>query len=290
MLPSTSFSLTAFATLRLRRVATCVVLMLGLTLGLAACASEGGPELPQNEATAEELYEKANALAADRQYRAAAQAYDEVERLYPTSQYAKRAILDSATMSYRQGDYDRATASAQRYLDFYPSDARADEAQYLVALSHYDQITDVGRDQATTRAALQAMRQLIARYPNSDYRREAELKIELTLDHLAGKEMEIGRFYLERGQYVAAINRFRTVIVQYQQTAHTAEALHRLVECYLALGVTSEAQTAAAVLGHNFPGSDWYLDSYALLTGVDLRPEEDEGSWISQAWSGIVGD
>ncbi len=267
-----------------------VLAAFAVIVGLAACASEGGPEGAQDTRTAEELYAAAEALAAERQYRAAARAFDEVERLHPTSQYAKRAILASATMSYRNGDYDQAIGSAQRYLDFYPSDTRADEAQYLVALSHYDQITDVGRDQARTRAALQALRLLIARYPNSDYRREAEFKVDLTLDHLAGKEMEVGRFYLNRGQYIAAINRFRTVVEQYQQTAHTAEALHRLVEAYLALGVVSEAQTAAAVLGHNFPGSPWYVDSYALLTGVDLRPEEDEGSWISQAWEGIVGE
>ena len=260
-----------------------------LVLGLSACAGEGGPGVDSDVRSAENMYAEAEQLAEDGQHRQAAKAFDEVERLHPTSKYAKPAILASATSSYRHGDYDRAITAASRYLDFYPSDARAAEAQYLVALSHYDQITDVGRDQARTVAALQSLKQLIARYPNSEYRREAELKVELALDHLAGKEMEVGRFYLQRGQYIAAINRFRVVIEQYQTTAHTAEALHRLVEAYLALGVVSEAQTAAAVLGHNFPGSQWYQDSYALLTGAQLEPQEDEESWISRSW-GAVSD
>ncbi|MCI4664206.1 MAG: outer membrane protein assembly factor BamD [Neomegalonema sp.] len=266
------------------------IVLLALTFGLASCGAFGGPTVEKApvEKPAKEMYAAAEAKLKSGDLKAAVKAFDEVERLHPTSQYAKRAILASATASYKNGDYDKAIVSAERYLSFYPSDKKAPEAQYLVALSHYDQITDVGRDQNRTKRALQALRTLIARYPTSQYRKDAQLKIELALDHLAGKEMEVGRFYLKRGQYIAAINRFRLVVVKYQRTAHTAEALHRLVEAYLALGVVKEAQTAAAILGHNFPGSPWYLDSYALLTGKDLRPKEDKGSWISRSWGKAV--
>ncbi len=151
----------------------------------------------------------------------------------------------------------------------------------MKAICYYEQISDVGRDQQMTTLALDALQEVRRRFPDSSYARDAGLKIDLARDHLAGKNMEIGRWYQRHGEYLGAINRFQTVISDYQTTTHTPEALHRLVECYLAIGVTDEAQATAAVLGHNFPGSDWYIDSYALLTGENLHPEEKEGSWIS---------
>ncbi len=260
-----------------------------LAVSLSACAFyDDDAPVSRVDPPVEEIFAQAEALYEAGSYGSATKQYDEVERLYPTSSYAKRAILKSAQSSHAEGDFGKAAISAGRFLDFYPSDERAPFAQYLIAISHYDQIVDVGRDQARTKQALQSLRELIARYPSSPYAAEAKLKLDLTLDHLAGKEMEIGRYYLKRGQYIGAINRFRAVVEDYQTTSHVAEALHRLVEAYLALGVTKEAQTAAAVLGHNFPGSDWYLDSYALLTGRDLRPERDDESWIVKAYDRVV--
>ena len=157
-----------------------------------------------------------------------------------------------------------------------------------MALCYYEQISDVGRDQKMTEDALGALTALIQRFPQSEYARDARLKFDLTRDHLAGKEMEIGRYYLKRHDYIGAINRFRNVLAQYQTTTHVPEALHRLVECYLMLGIKTEAQTAAAILGHNYPGSDWYQDSYALLAGQDLEPEEHKDSWISKLWNSVL--
>ena len=272
---------------RAARLAT-VAVLLG-TMATSACSYFDSDDkvTVAEDIPADVLYERATSAQGGGSYQEAAQLYDEVERLYPTSQLAKRAIINSAYVSYEAANYDRAILTAQRYLDFYPSDKDAPYAQYLIAVSHYDQITDVGRDQARTAQAMQALRELVNRYPDSEYAREAQIKLELTLDHLAGKEMEVGRFYLKRGNYVAAINRFQTVIERYQTTSHVEEAMHRLVESYLALWIESEAQSVAAVLGHNFPGSPWYVDSYALLTGRNLAPRETEGSWISNVWGRV---
>jgi outer membrane protein assembly factor BamD len=222
-------------------------------------------------------------------YDDAAQAYDDLERLYPYSQLARSAMLRSAQAYYLEQNYTEARLAAERFLSFYPADPDAPEAQYLIANTWYDQIVDVGRDQGNTREALASLRETVSRYPDTPQAREAQLKLDLTQDHLAGKEMQIGRYYLARDQYVAAINRFRTVVEQYQTTSHTPEALHRLVESYMALGVVEEAQTAAAVLGYNFPGSEWYAASYALLTGADTSPQlNDSGSWLSRVYRQVI--
>jgi outer membrane protein assembly factor BamD len=184
--------------------------------------------------------------------------------------------------------YAEARAAANRFLDFFPADPDAPYAQYLVALSYYDQIVDVGRDQQNTFEALQELRDIIERYPDSEWAASAAMKFDLALDHLAGKEMEIGRYYLARGHYTAAINRFRVVVQDYQTTTHTPEALHRLVESYLSLGLTREAQTAGAILGYNFQGSEWYRDSFVLLTGQGLRPEDVGDSWLNQIYRQVV--
>ncbi|MEO0360877.1 MAG: outer membrane protein assembly factor BamD [Pseudomonadota bacterium] len=260
---------------------------LAATLALAAC-SDDELDLVDDTRPAEAIFADAEAEAEDGSFVAAAELYDEVERLYPYSSLAKTAMIRSAESYYFGREYERARLAAQRYLDFFPSDADAAYAQYISALTYYDQISDVGRDQGDTIRARQSLREVVERYPNSQYARDAKLKFDLTLDNLAGKEMEIGRYYLGRGHYVAAINRFRTVVEQYNTTSQTPEALHRLVESYLALGVQNEAKNAAAVLGFNYPGSEWYVDSYALLTGERLGPEIDPESWLSRNFRKVV--
>lgn len=265
-----------------------ICLLAGAVSLLAGCSFFGDDEVPIENRSAREIFEAGQAQLADGDPEEAARNFDEVERLFPFSQLAKRAMILSAFSYYEAGNMPEARASAGRYLDLFPSDEDAAYAQYLIALSYYDNIVDVGRDQATTRNALNELTLVMQRYPNSDYAREAQLKIDLTRDHLAGKEMEVGRYYLKRGHYLAAINRFRIVLEQYQTTSQTPEALHRLVEAYLAIGVEREAQTAAAVLGENFVGSEWYAASYALLTGQDLRPERDEDSWIDRVFRRVI--
>ncbi|MGB0505978.1 MAG: outer membrane protein assembly factor BamD [Pikeienuella sp.] len=266
------------------------VVALALCVGLTACSSDD-EDLVDSTLPAETLYRDAENHANAKSYKKAAELYNDVERLYPYSQLAKSAMIKAAHASYNAEEHTDARLAAERFLDFYPSDEQAPYAQYLVALSYYDQISDVGRDQGDTIKARQALNELIRRYPNTEYARDAELKRDLTLDNLAGKEMEIGRYYLGRGHYMAAINRFRIVIEEYNTTSQTPEALHRLVEAYLSLGVTNEAQNAAAVLGHNFPGSDWYVDSYAMLTGERLKPTYDEESWLGRNYRKVfLGD
>lgn len=254
-------------------------------LALAACSS--APKDEYVERPVEELYNEAlDKLHAD-ENAAAAKLFDEVERQHPYSTWATRAQLMAAYAHYQEGQYDDALNAIDRFLQLHPGNPSAPYAYYLRALCYYEQIADVTRDQKDTELALGSLEELVRRYPDSAYARDAQLKIDLTKDHLAGKEMEIGRYYLRRGEYQAAINRFRQVIEHYQTTSQVPEALHRLTEAYLALGVVEEAQTAAAVLGHNFPGSTWYADSYLLLTGVDVNPEEHKDSWISRTFGAI---
>jgi outer membrane protein assembly factor BamD len=189
---------------------------------------------------------------------------------------------------HQNKDYENSRSAAQRYIDFYPTDEDAAYAQYLLALSYYDQIEEVGRDQGLTFQALQALRTVIERYPDSEYARSSVLKFDLAFDHLAGKEMEIGRYYLRREHYGAAINRFRVVVEDFQTTTHTAEALHRLVESYLSLGLTDEAQTAGAILGYNYQSTDWYEDSFKLLTGRGLELKATGDNWLGQIYRQMV--
>jgi outer membrane protein assembly factor BamD len=257
-----------------------------LTLGLlVACSSDD--ERAYVERPVEEIYNEAHATMLANDYFEAAELFDEVERQHPYSTWATKAQLMAAYSYYKINEYDQAILAAQRFLQLHPGNESAPYAFYLIAVSYYEQIADVGRDQNVTKMALGSLQELVRRYPASEYARDARLKIDLARDHLAGKEMEIGRFYLRRGTPIAAINRFRVVIESFQTTTHSAEALHRLTEAYLQLGVKKEAQTAAAVLGHNFPGSPWYQDSYLLLTGVDLRPEGDPDSWITKTWKKV---
>lgn len=253
--------------------------------GLAGCSSNN--ELPYEERPVEQIYNKAMDHMEQGQYIPAAKEFDEVERQHPYSEWARRSMLMGAYANYKVNKYDETILAAQRFISLHPSNKDVPYAYYLIGLSYYEQISDVGRDQKMTESALNSFYELTRRFPQSEYSRDARLKIDLTLDHLAGKEMEIGRYYLTRHDYIAAINRFRIVIERYQTTTHTPEALERLTEAYLALGVTTEAQTAAAILGYNFPGSEWYEDSYALLANQGLEPVESKDSWISRAWKTV---
>ncbi len=235
----------------------------------------------------ERIYSDAWSKIQDQSWLEAAKQFDEVERQHPYSVWARRAMLMSAFCYYKAAHYSDAINGAEQYIQLHPGSREVAYAFYLKAMSLYNQITDVGRDQTTTEQALTALRDVMQRFPNTAYARDASLKVDLTLDHLAGKEMTVGRYYLRRLDYIAAINRFRTVVERYQQTSQIAEALERLTEAYYALGIYNEAKTAAAVLGANYPGSPWYQDAYNLLKEHNMKPEEDKGSWISKAFSGV---
>jgi outer membrane protein assembly factor BamD len=245
-------------------------------------------EVPLETYTAQQIYERGEFELERKKPDQAAFYFAEIERLYPYSEWAKRALIMQAFSYHRDKDYENSRSASQRFIDFYPDDDDAAYAQYLLALSYYDQIDEVGRDQGLTFQALQSLRKVIEVYPNSEYAKSAILKFDLAFDHLAGKEMEIGRYYLKRGNYIAAINRFRVVVEDFQTTSHTPEALHRLVEAYLSLGLTQEAQTAGAILGYNFRSTDWYEDSYKLLTGRGLDLEAAGDNWLSQIYRQMI--
>ena len=221
-------------------------------------------EISETE-SAKALYDEANEKLDKKNYRGAIQTFQEVERQYPYSKWATKAQMLAAYSAYQEDSYDEAILALERFVELHPGNEDVDYAYYLRSLAYYEQISDVARDQAITKQALRSFDTLITRFPNSEYTRDAKLKRDLTLDHLAGKEMEIGRYYLNRNEVNAAINRFRTVVRDYQTTTHVPEALHRLVESYLTLGLKGEATRVAAVLGHNYPGSKWYQDSYKIL-------------------------
>lgn len=245
-------------------------------------------EIPLETYSPEQIFERGEFELTRSRPDDAAFYFAEIERLYPYSDWARRALIMQAFSYHRDQDYPNSRSAAQRFIDFYPDDEDAAYAQYLLALSYYDQIDEVGRDQGLTFQALQALREVIERYPDSDYARSAILKFDLAFDHLAGKEMEIGRYYLRRDHYTAAINRFRVVVEDFQTTSHTPEALHRLVEAYLSLGLTDEARTAGAILGFNYRSTDWYEDSFALLTGQGLTLEAAGDGWLRQVYRQTV--
>ncbi len=257
-----------------------------LVLALTACGNDSGPVYV--ERPVEELYNDALNQLYLENYEESARLFDEVERQHPYSAWAAKAQLMAAFAQYQDSKYDDAINTLDRFIDLHPGHKDVAYAYYLRGISYYEQISDVERDQKMTRLALENLDEVARRFPDSKYARDARFKIDLTRDHLAGKHMSIGRFYLRRGEYLAAINRFRIVIKDYQTTTHVPEALHRLVEAYLALGVVDEAQANAAVLGYNYPGSEWYADSYALLTGVDVMPNEPEDKgWLARTWDSI---
>lgn len=254
-----------------------------LILTLSACSDDQPVYV---ERPVEELYNEALDRLEVRNFDGAVDAFEEVDRQHPYSVWATKAQLMSAYVNYRAGLYDEAIIALDRFIELHPGNRDIAYAYYLRAVSYYEQIVDVGRDQRITRLALDGLQEVVRRFPDSEYARDSKLKIDLTFDHLAGKEMDIGRFYQRREEHLAAINRFQAVIEHFDTTTHVPEALHRLVESYVALGIRPEAQRTAAVLGFNFPGSPWYADSYALLEGRDLD-EPDDDSWISWTWSWI---
>ncbi|MBV9522457.1 MAG: outer membrane protein assembly factor BamD [Alphaproteobacteria bacterium] len=268
-------------TLSIRRYA----IALALSLLASGC---GGTKETAADKPVEELYNAAMDKFSDADFRGAATAFDEVDRQHPYSVWATKAQIMDAYALYQAQKYDEAVVALDRFIQLHPGNRDAAYAYYLKALCYYVQIVDVGRDQKVTGQALKALDEVIRRFPESRYARDARLKLDLTRDHLAGKEMEIGRYYENQGQYLAAINRFRRVVDNYQTTTHVPEALHRLTECYLTLGIVDEARSAAAVLGHNYPGSEWYQDSYALLTGAPSEAAADEKP--SKGWMArIIG-
>lgn len=270
----------------LKRPALAALLALGLLSGCGAFDARSPGAL--DNYTAEEIFQRGEVELDRGQGDDAAFYFGEIERLYPYSELAKRALIMQAFAYHSDRDYPNSRAAARRYLDFYPTEADAAYAQYLLALSYYDQIDEIGRDQGLTFQALQALREVIERYPDSEYARAAILKFDLAFDHLAAKEMEIGRYYLRRNHFAAAANRFRVVVEDFQTTSHTPEALHRLVETYLSLGLIEEAQTAGAILGHNYQATEWYQDSYALLTGQGLSTEPTGDNWLSAIYRQVV--
>ena len=256
---------------------------------LAACAAPTTTALPLENYTAEDIYKRGELeLDGKKSPKTALTYFQEVERLYPYTEWAKRALIMQAFTLHKTKNYEESRVAAQRYLDFYPAGEDTAYASYLLALSYYDQIDEVGRDQGLTFQALQALRVVIEQYPDSEYAKSAMLKFDLAFDHLAAKEMEIGRFYLKQRHYAAALNRFRTVVQDYQTTEQTAEALERLVECYLALGLPDEAQTAGAILGYNYKSSPFYQDAFAQLKKQGLAPEARGTSWLSTIYRQMI--
>ena len=217
----------------------------------------------------------------------AAKKFEEVDREHPYSDWARKSLLMSAFAYYQAADYDDCIGSATRYVTLHPGSPDAAYAQYLIASSQYDQIPDVSRDQDRTQKAIAALDEVVRKYPDSEYATKAKAKLQAARDQLAGKEMSVGRYYMQQRDYTAAINRFKTVVTQYQTTREVEEALYRLTEAYMAIGIVGEAQTAAAVLGHNFPDSRWYKDAYNLVNSGGVEPSENQGSWISRTFKKI---
>ena len=251
-----------------------VAMMLAAAVGLAACGT-GDEEEVYVERPVEDLYNTALDDLAVENYSLARQGFEEVDRQHPYSVWATKAQLMAAFSAYQEANYDEAIVALDRFIELHPGNSDTAYAYYLKGLCYYEQIADVTRDQRITQLALSSLQDVVTRFPDTDYARDAALKIDLARDHLAGKEMEIGRYYLRSGEYTAAINRFRAVVEDYQTTTHVPEALHRIAEAYSALGLTSEAQQVAAVLGYNYPGSVWYIDSYELVEGEDIPGNED---------------
>ena len=247
-------------------------LILGLTLLFVLGCVNIDEDIVLEDLSAREIFINAEKAWGNGDNEKAAELFLEIERIYPYSELAKQALLNNAIVLQLEKDYEGSRLSANRFITFYPADKNTPYAYYLLALSYYDQIDEIGRDQANTYEALKLFRIIIERYPESKFSSASSLKKDLAFDHLAAKEMEVGRYYLKNSHYIAAINRFETVVKEYPTTSHTPEALHRLVEAYLSLGLEGEATVAAAILGHNFKSSLWYQESYNLLGNEDINP------------------
>lgn len=269
--------------MRLSFLCPLISVFLVLTLGACASAPKKEPEKP-----VETLYNEAADALDKKDYLEATRLFDEVERQHPYSKWATKAQQMAAFASYQDGRYDEAIVALDRFIELHPGNEGIDYAWYLKALCYYDQIGDVRRDQEVTRQALDALTALTSRFPDSPYARDANLKKDLVLDHLAGQEMAIGRYYQKQGAVNAALNRFRSVVTDYQTTAQVPEALHRLVEIYLSLGLKNEATRVAAVLGYNYPGSKWYQDTYALMDPAQRARLDDGSSWVDRTIKSLL--
>ena len=267
-----------------------LVLAIACAFAVTACdrLTGYGDDDSLEEFKPEHIFERGEYELADNDPKRAAWYFSEIERLYPYSSWAKRALIMQAYAHHQDRNYSQSRLSAQRYIDFYPADEDAAYAQYLLALSYYDQIDEIGRDQDVTVKALRALRTVFEVYPESEFATSASLKFDLAFDHLAGKEMEVGRYYLRHGHYGAAINRFKTVVENFGTTTHTPEALYRLVEAYLLLGLDAEAQTAGAILGHNFRSTEWYESGYRLLTEADLDAKPRGEGWLRKVYRRMI--
>jgi len=254
---------------------------------LPACSFFGKEDVIPDD-PADKLYNEGLFLLNNkRDYKAAAKRFEEVDRQHPYSEWARKSLIMSAYAHYEGGQYEDSVVAAKRYVTLHPGSPDAAYAQYLIGSSYYDQIPDITRDQGRTERAMNALDEVARKYPSSEYAVASKRKLEVARDQLAGKEMDTARYYQKRREYIAAINRFKVVITQYQTTRHVEEALMRLTETYMSLGIVNEAQTAAAVLGHNFPDSPWYKDAYRIVKGGGLEPTEDRGSWISKAFKRV---
>ena len=252
---------------------------------LAACSTVDKNAIPADE-PADVLYNQGLTLLNQKEYPDAAKKFAEVDRQHPYSEWGRKSLLMMTYSYYASGQFDEAIIAAKRYISLHPGNQDTAYAQYLMASAYFDQIPDINRDQARTRKAVDALQEVVRKFPDTEYAESAKQKIQIARDNLAGKEMSIGRYYMERRNFIGAINRFKAVVTQYQTTRHVEEALMRLAECYMALGITGEAQTAAAVLGHNFPNSPWYQDAYKLVVSGGAEPREDKDSWISKLFKG----
>ena len=266
-----------------------LVTFLGV-LAFAGCSgitSRSSDESIENMGPAE-IYQQGELELNKNQNKRAAEYFGEIERLYPYSEWAKRGLIMQAFAFHKDKNYQLSRGAASRFVDFYPADDDVAYAYYLIGLSYYDQIDDVGRDQGVTRNALQSFRVIFEQFPSSEYAESSKLKFDLAFDHLASKEMEVGRYYLKDGYYTAAINRFRIVVEDFQTTTQTPEALHRLVEAYLSLGLKDEAQTAGAILNHNYKASEWYARSYELLTSQGLTLGAKGSGWLARVHRQVI--
>jgi outer membrane protein assembly factor BamD len=278
----------ALATETMSRGVVRALSMLILATSLGACSSLWGKDETPPDEPADRLYnEGLYVLNNKKDAKKAVEKFEEVDRQHPYSEWARKSLIMSAYAYYQAGSYDECITAAKRYIALHPGSADAAYAQYLIGASYFDEIPDITRDQARTEKAIASLEEVIRKYPTSEYAVSAKQKIEVGRDQLAGKEMQIGRYYLEKKDYTGAINRFKVVVTRYQTTRHVEEALERLTEAYMSLGIVDEAQTAAAVLGHNFPDSEWYKHAYALVKGGGMEPSENKGSWISKAFKKI---
>jgi outer membrane protein assembly factor BamD len=279
--------------LRANVLRACALIVAALPLGACETVSSFNPFAEKQSKSdigadepAERLFNDGIARMSNKSYEDAAKKFAELDKQYPYSSWSRRGLLLTTSAQYEAGNYAESINSGKQFVQRYPATADAAYAQYIVGMSYFNQIPDVTRDQERSEKALQAFEELVRRWPNSEYAPDSKLRIQISRDQLAGKEMTVGRHYLKQRNYTGAVNRFREVLIKYQTTRHSEEALARLTEAYMALGIVGEAQTAAAVLGHNYPDSQWYKDSFALLQTGGLEPREDAGSWISRAFRG----